>query len=337
MSSADRERLSRLESVDSARAEEALEKADGDFEQARNLLRNAPAAVKFRFSSQEEDVYALGTVLLEVSPPGLKNLAVVVANDQSLGTVGLSQNYVDVKKVIGERANESSTMAALTQRLREGLNGALSPPSEDWITLIKARNEADLQLQLEELVKNVLSQDDIVLTADLEVGLLSPEESLSEDEDTTEETSASPDSSRETTDEVTLICDVKVSPVKGEAVQGLTPGDVIYVDVNDKQNDHPALLEVIDQLRDEEVGLIPASIDSISRTQTGKVEITVQFGENVFGRTVAGEEMNVLTPNSVSTAGSAVDGIFSFLPWVLAGVGLLTIGIILLWVLVFPL
>lgn len=337
MSNADRERLSRLESVDSPRAKEALEKADGDFEQARSLLRNAPAAVKFRFSSQEEDVYALGAVLLEVSPPGLKNLAVVVANDQSLGTVGLSQDYADVKKVIGERANESSTMAALTQRLREGLNGALSPPSEDWITLIKARNEADLQLQLEELVKNVLSQDDIVLTADLEVGLLSPEESLSEDDDTPEETSTRPDRSRETTDEVTLICDVKVSPVKGEAVQGLNPGDVIYVDVNDEKNDHPALLEVINQLRDEEVGLIPASIDSISRTQTGKVEITVQFGENVFGRTVAGEEMNVLTPNSVSSAGSAVEGVFSFLPWILAGVGLLTIGIILLWVLVFPL
>jgi SepF-like predicted cell division protein (DUF552 family) len=334
MSEADVERLSRLESVDTQQAEEALERSDGEFERARSLLRKAPVAVKFRFSSQEEDVYGLGVILLDVSPPGLRDLTVLVGNEQSLGTIGLSQNHSELKKLIAERSNESSTMAALSRRLREGLNDSLSPPSEDWISLIKARNESDLQLLFEEHVKNLLDQDDLVLTADLEVGLV--DASVSEDDSggsSTAERSRSDQGVRQ----VELICDVKVSPVKGQAVQSLQPGDVIFVDISEEQNDDAALVEVIEQLRDDEVGLIPAQIDRLGRTETGKVEITVQFGENVFGRTVVGEDMNILTPSSVSELGSSMDGLFSFLPWVVAGLALLTIGIIFLWMLVFPL
>jgi len=329
MSEAEVERLSRLESVDHQQAEEALDRSEGDFERARSLLRKAPVAVKFRFSSQEEDVYGLGVILLEVAPPELRDLTVLVGNDQSLGTIGLSQKYSELKKLIAERSNESSTMAALSRRLREGLNDSLSPPSEDWVSLIKARNESDLQLLFEEHVKNLLDQEDLVLTADLEVGLFDPDLSENEeDRSTPDSPSPSPQESRQ----VELICDVKVSPVKGKAVQSLRSGDVIFVDVSESQNDDAALIEVIDQLRDDEVGLIPAKIDRLSRTETGKVEITVQFGE-----TIVGEEMNILTPDSISDIGSSVEGLFSFLPWILVGLALLMIGIIFLWMLVFPL
>jgi len=175
----------------------------------------------------------------------------------------------------------------------------------------------------------LLDQEDLVLTADLEVGLFDPDLSENEeDRSTPDSPSPSPQESRQ----VELICDVKVSPVKGKAVQSLRSGDVIFVDVSESQNDDAALIEVIDQLRDDEVGLIPAKIDRLSRTETGKVEITVQFGE-----TIVGEEMNILTPDSISDIGSSVEGLFSFLPWILVGLALLMIGIIFLWMLVFPL
>jgi hypothetical protein len=214
------------------------------------------------------------------------------------------------------------------------LKESLSPPPEDWVSLIKARNEADLQTKLESTVKGILDERELVLTAELDMGILQPESEESEpEEDSSSESSGG--SSRFETDRVELRCDVRVSPVKGQAVQELEPGDVIYVDPQEGQDRHRALLQVIERLRDEQSGMIPVTVDTISRTQTGKVEITVQFGENVFGKTIAGEDMNILTPRSFGTESERFAELLSVLPWVLIGGGLLAIGLILLYAVLF--
>lgn len=329
MSEADAERLSRVESVDEERARKALDMGDGDFDEARHLLRQAPAALKFRFASQDEDVYGLGILLLEASPPGLQELKTVVGNDRSLGTVTLSQELSQLKREINERSNESSTMAALGRRLKDQLKKSLSPPPEDWISLVKARNEADLQAKLEDLVRSILDEGELVLTAELDVGILNSE---TEESHPTSASSTSSGSSY-SRDEVELLCDVKVSPVKGRAVQNLQPGEQIFVDLKEGQDNHRPLLEVIERLRDEQADMIPTTVDKISRTQSGKVEITVQFGENVFGKTIVGEDMNILTPESFRTESDRFSQLLSVLPWVLLGVALLTIGLLVLYAL----
>lgn len=330
MSEADVERLSKVESVDQDRAEQALDLGEGDFDKARHILRQAPTALKFRFASQDEEVYGLGIVVLSVSPPGLEELVTVVGNDRSLGTVTLSQAYSDLREEINERANHSSTMAALGRRLKEQLRESLSPPPENWVSLLRARNETDLQSKLENLVKNILDEGELVLTAELDVGILDFEES---DETDSSDTSTPSTSSRYERDQVELLCDIKVSPVKGRAVQNLQPGEKIYVEPKEGQDDHRPLIQVIERLRDEQADMIPATVDTISRTQSGKVEITVQFGENVFGKTIAGEDMNILTPEVFRSESDRLSQLLSVLPWILLGVALLTIGLLVLYAL----
>ncbi|MFB6345698.1 MAG: hypothetical protein ABEK50_08010 [bacterium] len=332
MSEADVKRLSEVEDVDEEQAEKALDLGDGNFDQARHLLRQAPAALKFRFTSQEDDVYGLGLVVLGVSPPGLEELASVVGNDRSLGTVTLSQDVVELKKEIAQRSNQASTMAALGRRLEEQLTQSLSPPPEEWVSYIKARNETDLQRKLEDLVMNILDQQELVLSAELEVGVID----YDEDETSTGTESDSDDhtvSSRSHPDRVELLCDVKVSPVKGKSVQNLQPGEAIFVDLKEGQDEHRPVIEVIERLRDEQSGLIPTKVDSIRRTESGKVEINVQFGENVFGKTIAGEDMNILTPEAFGTGSDRLSQLYDLLPWILFGVGLLALGIVILYAL----
>ncbi len=160
-------------------------------------------------------------ILLELVTPGLRSITVFVGNDQSLGTNGLSQEYSELKKIIAERSNESSIMVALSCRLREGLNDSLAPPSEDWLFLIKAGNESELQRLSEEHVKNPLDENDLVLTANLEVGLFEPD--ISEDGGDQKLTSDGSSLSNQESRQVEWICDVKVSPVKGKSVQNLQP------------------------------------------------------------------------------------------------------------------
>jgi hypothetical protein len=340
MSESDAQRLSRQESVETFRAEEALKAADGDFEDARDRIREAPDGLKFRFSSQEEDVYGLGVLKFQSSPPTLKSMSVLVANDESLGTVSLGQTPSEVSNELVTRSDDASSMSALTTRLREGLDETLDPPPENWITLIENRNENELQLQLEDMVKDILKQDDIVLAAELEAGLVdgpeeeTPESDADHEEDEEDENEESEEKEEEEeeeeTEDVTLLCDIKVSPLKGKSVQNLQPGEAIYVDISDNE-DHQEIVDVLDNLRDDETGLIPVKIDSIAQTQTDKVEITVQFGENVFGRTVAGKDMNLMAPGSVSKPVGGGSEIVSLLPWMLAGIGLVILGIFLLW------
>jgi hypothetical protein len=233
-------------------------------------------------------------------------------------------------------------MSALTDRLREGLDEAMDPPPENWISLIENRNENELQLQLEDMVKDILKQDDLVLAAELEAGLVeAPEEDTDrekseeepEEDDSEEQADDSDDQDKnEETEEVTLLCNIKVSPLKGKSVQTLQPGDAIYVDISDDE-DHQDIVDVLDNLRDDETGLIPVKIDSIAQTQTDKVEITVQFGENVFGRVIAGQDMNLLVPGSISKPVGGGSDVFSFLP--LLGIGIVMLVIFLLWNLVF--
>lgn len=337
MSEAEVDRLSRLEAVDTEEAERALNEADGDFDQARILLRDAPASIKFRFASQEEEIYGLGCIQFDVSPPGFKEMDVAVANDQDLKSVNLNQDQEKLCRVINQKSSEPSSMAALTQRLEEGIKESFSPPSDEWVSLLQARNEADIQFKLEEFVKDQLGEGGLVLSVQLQVGLEGSPESTDNQEENEETETDSPTSKR-TDDEnhVTLISDLKVSPVKGTVVKDLVPGDLIYVDVDKLKNPQDkTLIDVMDNLRDDRVDMIPAPIKSLENTETGKVEITVQFGENVFGRTVAGEEMNILTPASLSGFGSNVSSLLSILPWVLIGLGVLTFGIVILYMFVF--
>jgi hypothetical protein len=323
MAEQDAEQLAQAEDVPLYRAEKALNLEDGDYEQARKRLREAPVAVKCRFASQNNDIYGLFLVMINVTPPNLDSLSVLVGNHRGIGNVKLSLSHTEFLESIDRLEQEKGKMTALSEQLEEGLQGAFSPPSNEWMELINNREELSIQEQLDQLIAESIEEDELITTVSLETGLIEGEES-DEGEAVSEEVP-------EDEEGVQLLCDVRVSPVRGKPVADINVGEQIYVTVKDDQRDeHGRLIDVIDRLRDDDLGMVPVPVREVNRTNTGKLEFIVQFGENVNGRVLAGEDMNIMTPSSVSHEDDG-DLLDSAIVWFLLFVVIMVIGISILY------
>lgn len=320
------EQLAQEEAVPVYRAEKALDLSDGDRDEARQLLRDAPVAIKSRFASQNNDIYGLFLIMLEMTPPSLKSLSVLVGNHQGIGNVKLSLSPTDFREAIERLIREKGQMSALTEQLVNGLQQEFSPPTNEWIELIQEREELSIQDRLNDTIADSIEEEELLTTVSLEAGLV---EGTTSGESTTSETSESSDTGD---DQVTFLCDVRVSPVRGKPVPTIEEGDPIFVTLKDSQeHTEPRLREIIERLEDDSTGMIPAPVRSISRTKTGKLELTVQFGENVFGTVVAGEDMNILTPDSVASESTGESVLDSPWTWILMFIVIMAIGLAILY------
>lgn len=324
--STDAEELAEAENVPLQRAETALKKQDGNYDQAQTALREAPVAIKSRFASTQDDIYGLFLLKVNNHPPNLKKMNVLVGNDKGIGNVKLSLSPNEFDSTIDRLAQEKGKMTALTQQLIESLQKKFSPPSGKWIELIRNREELELQQQLSDYLSDQLDQEQIMMTLTLEAGLVEQEETA------LDETSDFEHQKREIEQTVELLCDLRVSPVRGEPVKNISAGDTIFVTIKEGQDEHKRLIDVIDGLKNEKIDMIPVPVENISRTRTGKLEFIVQFGENVRGKVVAGEDMNILTPDSVADA-EGIRSSDSLLPWVLLFCILMAFGLIILYAL----
>lgn len=328
------EQLARSEEVPLYRAEKALNLENDDYEQARKRLREAPVAIKGRFASQNNDIYGLFLITLNINPPNLKSMDVLVGNHRGIGNVKLSLSHDEFSDAIDRLIHEKGKMTALTDQLIEGLQKEFSPPSTEWLELIKDREELSLQDKLDEEIAQFIDEEELLTTVSLESGLVGEGDDDGSAEDSSSDQSGG--SGPDETGGVEIVCDVRVSPVRGRPVADIEIGEKIYVTVKDGQkNEHKKLINVIERLEDDAVGMIPAPVKDISRTKTGKLEFIAQFGENVTGRVVAGEDMNILTPASVSSASddSLLD---SVLTWIFLFIVIMVIGLSALYVILMP-
>lgn len=321
----DAEQLAQAEDVPVYRAEKALSLEDGDYDDAQKRLREAPVAVKCRFASQNNDIYGLFLIMLNITPPSLESMMVLVGNHRGIGNVKLSLSHSEFADSIERLIQEKGKMTALSEQLEEGLQQAFSPPSNELVEIIKDRSELDLQDTLDQLIRDSIEEDELLTTVSLETGLVEGAGEASGDE--TETAEGAPEGE---TDQVELLCDVRVSPVRGKPVANIEPGDKIFVSIKEGQEEHGKLMDVIERLEDDDIGMIPVPVREVSRTNTGKLEFIVQFGENVFGKVVAGEDMNILTPESVSASSSG--GLFdSVLTWLFLFMIIMVIGLSILY------
>jgi len=322
----DAEQLAEAENVPLHRAQRALELEDGDYDRARTVLQEAPVAIKGRFASTKDDIYGVFILKVNIHPPNLIKMNVLVGNDRGIGNVKLSLSLDEFDRTIDRLTEEKGKMSALTQQLVESLQREFSPPSGKWVELIRDRKELELQEELSEFFSSQLDEEQIMMTLSLETGLVKQDGSVAD------ETSEFDQQGREQEESVEVLCDLRVSPVRGEPVKNISVGDTIFVTVKEGQDEHKRLINVIDGLRNDDVGMIPVPVKNITRTNTGKLEFIVQFGENVRGKVVAGEDMNILTPRSVaSVQGSGSSD--SLVPWVLLFFTLMAFGLIILYAL----
>ncbi|MFB6357230.1 MAG: hypothetical protein ABEJ65_12035 [bacterium] len=325
--------LSNQLGVSETRAREALARNNENFDEAASMLREAPVAIKGRFASQVDNIYGLFYLELEVSPPSLQECKVTVGNDRGISNVRLKLDHTEFSRAIDRVSNEKSTMSALTRQLKEGLLEHFSPPESRWIDWISEGEDVTIEKELSEEVATYIEEEDIILTVELEPGLIDTSETEAQSTESEESRTESED------ERVELLCDVRVSPVRGQEANTIREGEALYVDIKDGQNEHSHLIDVInDQLRDEDVRMIPARVQSIEPTKTGKLEFLVQFGENVFGRVKAGEDMNLMTVNSVQSSRSTDDEMLPAWLWGLFFMTLTGLAIIVwyLWVMSEP-
>lgn len=331
MSESDLDRLARLEAVDTNQAELALEDA-GDFEEAREVLQKAPAAIKFQFKSDEDHIYGVGMVLLSLSPVDLKEFNSVVGNKEEFHKVSLNKSYQEFHSDITELQQLNSVMSALSEELNEELREEFSTPKTTWIPLVESRNEVGLQDELTTFLDRVLEPEEMEVTAELEVGLLDYEKGAEVEEEESDSNDQSSRTVQEKADSVTVLCDTRVNPLQGEPVEALEPGNMIFVELND-DNQNPTLLQVLERLRDERVGLIPAKIKEIGETESGKVEIIVQFGKNVYGRALESKGMNIMTPSALERREQLTSSFSSALKWGSIALAIIVIGLTILYAL----
>lgn len=318
----DAEQLTESEGVPIYRAEKALQQEEGNYEDARQVLREAPVAVKCRFASADADIYGLVLLKLNIHPPSLQKINILVGNERGIGNVKLSLGIREFSDAIDRLEREKGKMSALSQELGEGIQREFSPPESEWVELIRDRNELELQERMASRFADFLNEEELIMTVTLETGLIEGEA----------DSSGSSDSNfvgDDEIDSVEFLCDVRVSPVRGEPVKVLSPGDPIFVTIKGGQDEHRRLINVIEKLTDEDVDMIPVPLSEIHRTQTGKLEFIVQFGENVTGRVIVGEDMNILTPRSVREAKSTSTD--SVLPWVFLFLVLMLLGLAILY------
>lgn len=322
------EEIAREVDVTTTRAEQALEMEDGDASAARERLTQAPSAIKARFAVPEERVYGLFYLLIQLSPPSLLEVKGLVGNSPGIGSVQLGTSLDELSSALERLDQRETTMTALTQQMMEALHQEFSPPGSPWINRIQEGDEMALEDSIAELINGFIENDQIMVTVELERGILPTE-------DEPEETPDRDGSSPTTQSRVQLLCDVEVSPVRGTEVQKLGIGDRIYVTIKNKSEQNTPLIEVIDQLKDESVGMIPVPIVDQHRTESGKIEYRVQFGQSVYGKVLVSEDMNILTPRSSNASAPGGESSYSYLPWIIVGVGVLIVGLTLLWAVIF--
>lgn len=311
-------------------AEEALDRAGEDVSEAESLIENRYVALKGRFSAEESALYGLFMIDLEINPPGLKQLSVLVGNDNAIVNVSIQQEHSDFLESMDNVDSRSSRMGALTDDLEQALNQEFAPPSSEWMEMITQRLEMELQDELESFVADTVDEERVVLTMELEEYLPESESTDTSDPAPSSSTESSDDSTSRYEDDSTTIlkCNVKVSPVAGVPARSLTKGDYLYVAVQDGQDQHRRLINVLQGYEDDEYGMVPAPIAYRGRTETGKFEFFVRFGDEVFGKTIVGEDMNVLVP---SMDNSSSGGFSIQWDWVVGALVLL-MGLVALYI-----
>ncbi len=146
-------------------------------------------------------------------------------------------------------------------------------------------------------------------------------------------------------DQVDFRCGTEVSPTKGVSLDNLSPGDIIFVEIMESPSNRfeQKVISLLENSRDEETGMLPGKIISISEKGEGTLKIRVKFGENVTGTLECGSNINILCPESTRRkkasrpAGTDDLDIADFLSdygililFILAGLLLISILIILL-------
>lgn len=283
----DKDEFLEQQSVDDDLAEEAWERADGEPEEARELLDLAQLTVKGRLFNPGSNINGVFMLTWDLAEEELANLGAVIVND-SVETVDLEAPHEEFIRSLREVEESPKIMSGYSEELEETLQELWKNPSEELPELSDEEFEEGLvaahETKIEEAFDFEESHLDVVL--DLRRRIEIDGESEEGEGDAAEE--------QETVNVPS--CDVHVTPVQGVSVARLQPDDMIYVEIGEIPEEWSKLEPVLEDLRDDS-GLIPARLVKKTHTEDGRLELEVQFGKKVYGSLTCGRDVSLMVPD----------------------------------------
>ena len=271
-------------------AEKAWEVAEGDEDQAAQLLRDQSVWLKGQFTASDNPV--TGYFILNYDfdeSTSLFSKGVVLSSGQDVD-VPLSDVYKRFRKNLDSIATHNKKMNANTQQLNSTMSSALE--ATDLETHLKSKNSDNAASTLE----TRFSQD-----FDFEIQSVRVQLEVERPVDSAQIPSR--DSGQEPKEEeiVEIPCDVEITPV-GIPVANLHPGDEIFVSIGDVERSQKNTKRQLEATADPEIGMVKARLESKKTSDVGTLRLKVKLSEGTIGKISCGQDVSIRVPSATKNA-----------------------------------
>jgi hypothetical protein len=282
----------------------------GDVEGAKRIIRAVPKdifALKMKFITQVTGYYGALFFCYDEKELSLKRVACVVTDEKDIGTIDLSQRWLDFEASLYDYMREKRVDGGKIERLKGRFL------EKDVVTRLSGLLKVGRPLKDEELrnllvdeLYNIFSDTNIAVKVALdmtdvfelnkrqEIRVAEDEETLkheeAEEEIENQRMRKKPDQSL-----IVLRVDPVLSPVKGTEIKELEFGDNIQVRITDERDiaDYLAVLlgGKVDSIRVP----IYAKIVEVKELEGGNVGVLTQFGPGIMGMFKVPSEVKVVS------------------------------------------
>lgn len=262
--------------------EKAWDRAEGNPEEAQELLGPSELTLKGHLSCSAENISGLYLITWNYKSNSIDNFRCSVING-SIEGFQLNTSHEDFLEKLRDLENSDQLMSGYTEELQENIRALWTSDEFDVSNTTDDEGFSELEETHRQLVGGLFDLNEFELEHNYEITRLINDNGEEQSDAEDEESLTVPS------------CDVRVTPVQGVSVTRLQPEDVIYVEIGEIPEEWSKLKPVLEDLRDES-GLIPAQLRSKKHTDDGRLELEVQFGKKVYGSLSCGRDVSLMVP-----------------------------------------
>jgi len=276
-------------------ARQAWNLAEEDETEALRLLSLSELSIKGRISNSDANINGLFLITWDFDEETLTRNNSIIVN-ASLDDLDLKASPDSLVHEFQLLEDSSKVMSGYTEELTETLEKLWRNSPAKLMQHAQNYEFVELKNKHQEAIIDELGLDDFNLELDLDFTRYIEDESTGTPQDL-ENDEADEESEGEDDDEPVYIrhCDIHVTPINGLSVEHLQPGDIIYVEPGKIPEDVGDLEQVLEKQRDES-GFIPAELNGKRQTDDGRLELEVQFSNDVYGTLKCRRDVTLKVP-----------------------------------------
>lgn len=272
--------------VDESTASKAWDIAEGNEDQAREMLREQVLWLKGKFSSTSDPVVGVFLAGFDLDKESVITVKGVVLSTKDDVEVSVKDDRNRFDKNLESLASHPKKMNANTNQLTSIVKDSLTDASSGLRRKISESNVQEIDQELTEKFSRVFDFKVKSIRADVEMER--PVDSKQIPTDTSEEGEE---------EAVEMPCDIEVSPV-GIPVASLQPGDDLFVTIVDVDRSDKNIKRRLEAGADPETGMIKARLVSKKASKAGTMNLRVKFSDGVFGKISSGKDVSIRVPTS---------------------------------------